>query len=82
VELFNWFRGELLNALEGSRPPVVEARERIRGAADGADLGEALVDLLEALGGSDDDGRIGERLHQVFVEMADREVEALARAPQ
>jgi hypothetical protein len=81
-ELFSWFRSELVSALEEDRPAVIEGRERIRAAPDGARLGEALVQLLENLGSDSDDRRIRERLHLVFVEMADREVDALARAPQ
>ncbi len=82
TELFAWFRRALVAALDDDRPAVAEGRERVLAAPDGARLGEVLVELLEKLGRSDDDQRIRERLHLVFVEMADREVEALARAPR
>jgi hypothetical protein len=82
AELFIWFRGELISALEDGGPLVLEGRERIGAARDGAELGDALVELLERLGRGEDDERVRKRLRLVFVEMADREVEALARAAQ
>jgi hypothetical protein len=80
VELLEWFRSEVTSALDGDEPAVVSARDRIHAAADAAEVGEALVDLLTLL--PRDPARTGlhRRLHALFVDMADREVEALARA--
>ena len=80
VQLLEWFRGEVLMVLDGDEPAVVAARERIRGAPDGAEVGEALVDLLAEVPRSDAGAELHRRLRALFVEMADREVEALARA--
>ena len=78
AELLEWFRGEVLAVLDGDEQAVAAARERIRGARDGAEVGEALVDLLAEL--PRNDAGLRRRLRALFVEMADREVEALARA--
>jgi hypothetical protein len=78
VELLEWFRAEVTSVLDGDDPSIVAARERIGAAPDGAEVGEALMDLLASLPPSDVGLR--QRLRALFVEMADREVEALARA--
>ncbi len=76
AELVQWFRTEAAGALEGA----AEARARILAAREGTEIGEVLVDVLDALGDSEADQALRGRLEQAFVEMADREVAALARA--
>jgi hypothetical protein len=61
------------------RPPVRQAAERIRQAADGIAVGDALSELLAALAPED---RLRPGLHAVLAEMVDREVQALAAAPR
>jgi hypothetical protein len=75
-ELVEWLRTEVAGGLEGDADP----RARILAARDGTEIGEVLVDVLDALGDSEADQAVRRGLQQSFVEMADREVAALARA--
>lgn len=77
-ELLDWFRAEVVAALpEGSGP-----RAQIAAAREGTEIGELLVQLLEKLGDSQEERAARKRLQLLFVEMADREVAALASAGQ
>jgi hypothetical protein len=74
TELLAWLRAELDATLQGDEPHVTAARDAVRAATSGPQVGAALVPLLAALG---DDSRRA-RIHRVLAEMADREVAALA----
>lgn len=79
-ELLGWAREELLMLLAGDqRPPVAAAREAIADAPGGVELGRALSELLRELGRAD---LLRPRLHRLLAELADREVDALARVPE
>ena len=81
ADLVAWLRAALADALAGDdRPTVAQARDVIAGAAGGPEFGAAVGDLLDALGPGDGDAALRRRLHRVLAEMADREVDALARA--
>jgi hypothetical protein len=75
-ELLQWFRGDVIAALE-EQP---EARAKIESARGGTEIGEVLVDLLDSLGDSEADQALHRRLLSLFADMADREVAALAAA--
>jgi hypothetical protein len=81
ADLVAWLRAALTDALTGDEPSVTaRAREAIAGARTGPEFGAAVGDLLDALGPGDADAALRRRLHRVLAEMADREVDALARA--
>lgn len=84
--LLAWLKGELDAALAASEDPAAgPARERVAAAADGNEVGEALVDLLAALraeGRGGGDQALRERVHAILREMAARELAALAARPE
>lgn len=80
-ELLSWLQGELLPALaEDDRRSAARAHERLAIAADGVEVGEVLGDLLEELrrDGRDPDA-LRRKVQSVLADLADREIEALAR---
>jgi hypothetical protein len=81
--LLAWLKGELDAALAASEDPAAApARERVADAADGNEVGDALVDLLAELRAEGRDQALRERVHAVLREMAARELAALAARPE
>ena len=79
ANLLEWLRSELLQILDEDRASLRAARDQIAAAGDTAIIGEVLVILLDGLGSGSEDQGLRRRLHVLFAEMADREVEALNR---
>jgi hypothetical protein len=78
--LLMWTKESLDSALDGDpREALSNTRRRVRAAADGIELGDAICDLLGALPRGDP---VRGRVHGVLAEMIDREVAALARPPR
>lgn len=76
-ELLARARAELTAAMDGdARSETVAARGRIERAANGVEVGDALVDLLAALPRED---ATRAKLHRVLRAMVHREVEALGQ---
>lgn len=81
--LLAWLQGELDAALAASADPAAAlARERVAAAADGTEVGDALVDLLAELRTEGRDQELRERLHAILRELAARELAALAARPE
>lgn len=80
--LLAWLKGELDAALAASGSDHAISREQIAQAADGNEVGDALVDLLAELRREGRDPELRHRLHAVLREMAARELAALAARPQ
>jgi hypothetical protein len=77
--LLSWFQEELAEMLHDVEiDPVL--RERLVHARTGAQLGNALAELLDQLPEDPVHTAFRTRLHAAFAEMADREVAALADA--
>jgi hypothetical protein len=82
-DLLEWTRAELALALADHVELPAGSIEAIRAARAPGELGAALSELLVDLraGGPDAEPALG-RVHGVLREMADREVAALAAAPE
>lgn len=81
--LLAWLKGELDAALAASEDPAAApAREQVAAAADGNEVGDALVELLAELRAEGRDQALRERVQAILREMAARELAALAARPE